>query len=144
LLSSAAALGRLAVEIHHIGSTAIPGLAAKPVIDIMIVVRRLDDATDCIAPLSQLGYVFNDHPQNVDRRFFRKRPPRTHHVHVVEQGSPALVEHLAFRDALRADPELRDQYAALKYELAERFKHDRATYSESKTESVRRVLASRP
>jgi GrpB-like predicted nucleotidyltransferase (UPF0157 family)/predicted kinase len=137
------ALGDLAVEIHHIGSTAIPGLDAKPIIDIMIVVRKLDDAAQCIVPLKELGYTFIDYPQNVDRRFFRKGlHPRTHHAHIVEQGSQTLKVHLAFRDALRNDPRLRDQYAALKYELAERYRNDRAQYTESKTEFVERVVES--
>jgi GrpB-like predicted nucleotidyltransferase (UPF0157 family) len=135
-----AALGDRAMAIHHIGSTAIPGLAAKPVIDILIVVRCLDDTMDCIAPLSELGYVFIDYPQNVDRKFFCKGRPHTHHVHLVAQGGGALRGHLAFRDALRANPDLRAEYAALKYDLANRFKTDRAQYSDSKTEFVRRVI----
>ncbi len=137
----AAALGDRVVEIHHIGSTAIPGLAAKPVIDIMLVVPKLDDAIDCIAPLHDLGYAFIDYPQNTERRFFRKGQPRTHHVHIVAQGNAELRDHLAFRDALRSNPEWRNQYAALKYALAERHRNDRAQYSESKTEFVRKVLS---
>ena len=139
----AAALGDLAVAIHHIGSTAVPGLAAKPVIDILIVVRQLDDATECIAPLRQLGYAFIDYAQNTDRKFFRKGLPRTHHVHIVAADSSSMIEHLAFRDALRSDPELRRQYAALKNDLAARYKTDRATYTESKTAFVRKVLETR-
>ncbi len=129
------------MEIHHIGSTAVPGLPAKPVIDIMLAVRKLEDAIDCIGPLSDLGYTFIDYPQNTDRRFFRKGVPRTHHVHIVAQGNAELRDHLAFRDALRSNPEWRDQYAALKFDLAERHRNDRAQYSESKTEFVRRVLS---
>jgi GrpB-like predicted nucleotidyltransferase (UPF0157 family)/predicted kinase len=137
------ALGALAIEIHHMGSTAIPGLAAKPIIDIMIVVRKLDDAAQCIAPLKELGYTFVDHPENVDRRFFRRgQRPRTHHIHIVEQDSQALKEHLVFRDALRGDPQLRDRYAALKYDLAERCRNDRAQYTKSKTEFVTQVIKS--
>ena len=139
----AEALGDLALEIYHIGSTAIPGLEAKPVIDILVAVRRLDDAAECIAPLQRLGYTFVDRAQNIDRRFFRKGRPRTHHAHIVEQNSQAFVDHLAFRDALRSDARLRDEYAALKRDLAGRYKHDRATYSDSKTEFVRQVLAER-
>jgi GrpB-like predicted nucleotidyltransferase (UPF0157 family)/predicted kinase len=137
-----AALGDRVTEIHHIGSTAIPGLAAKPVIDIMLVVRGLNEAVDCIGPLSDLGYAFIDYPQNTDRRFFRKGVPRTHHAHIVAQGNAELAHHLAFRAALRADPQLRDEYAALKYQLAERHRNDRAQYSDSKTKFVRRVLFS--
>jgi GrpB-like predicted nucleotidyltransferase (UPF0157 family) len=137
-----AALGDLIVEVHHIGSTAVPGLPAKPVIDIMLVVRKLDDAIDCIGPLSDLGYTFIDYPQNTDRRFFRKGQPRTHHVHIVAEGNAELIDHLAFRDALRSDSQLCDQYAALKIDLAERHRNDRAQYSDSKTEFVQRVLSS--
>ena len=136
-----AALGDWVIEIHHIGSTAIPGLAAKPVIDIMIAVRQLEDAIECIGSLGDLGYAFIDHPQNTDRRFFRKGVPRTHHVHIVAQGNAELRDHLAFRDALRSNPAWRDQYAALKIDLAERHRNDRAQYTVSKTEFVRRVLS---
>jgi GrpB-like predicted nucleotidyltransferase (UPF0157 family) len=135
-----AALGDRAVAIHHIGSTAIPGLAAKPVIDILIVVQQLADFADCIAPLQKLGYAFIDYPQNVDRKFFRKGQPRTHHLHIVAEDNAELRDHLIFRDALRADAALREQYAALKYDLANRFKTDRAQYSDSKTQFVRRVI----
>lgn len=137
-----AALGDRVAAIHHIGSTAIPGLAAKPVIDIMLVVRQLADFVDCIAPLQKLGYSFIDYPQNVDRKFFRKGEPRTHHLHIVAADNAELRDHLIFRDALRADTTLRDEYAALKYDLANRFKTDRAHYSDSKTQFVRSVIES--
>ena len=135
-----AALGDRVVAVHHIGSTAIPGLAAKPVIDILLVVRQLADYTACIAPLQNIGYAFIDYPQNVDRKFFRKGQPRTHHLHIVAQDNAELRDHLIFRDALRANPELRDEYTALKYDLANRFKTDRAHYSDSKTQFVRHVI----
>lgn len=137
----AAALGDLALEIHHIGSTAIPGMDAKPIIDTMMTVRHLDDAIDCIAPLQALGYAFIDYPQNTDRRFFRKGKPRTHHLHIVEAGSQSLIDHLAFRDALRTDADLRREYQELKRALRTKYKHDRATYSESKGAFVQKVLA---
>ncbi len=136
------ALGDRIAEIHHVGSTAVPGLPAKPIIDIMLAVRKLEDAIDCIGPLSDLGYAFIDYPQNTERRFFRKGQPRTHHVHIVEKGSAELRDHLIFRDALRANAPWREQYATLKYDLADRHRNDRAQYSESKTEFVRRVLSS--
>jgi GrpB-like predicted nucleotidyltransferase (UPF0157 family)/predicted kinase len=137
----AAALGDLALEIHHIGSTAVPGLDAKPVVDTLVAVRRLDDAVACIAPLQALGYAFIDYPQNADRRFFRKGKPRSHHLHIVAAGSRSLADHLAFRDALRADAGLRREYQDLKRALCTRYKQDRATYSESKGAFVRKVLA---
>jgi GrpB-like predicted nucleotidyltransferase (UPF0157 family) len=136
------ALGDRAAAIHHIGSTAVPGLAAKPVIDILIVVRQWQDVADCLAPLRTLGYAFIDYPQNVDRKFFCKGRPRTHHVHLVAPDTATLRDHLAFRDALRANPDRRAEYATLKYKLAQRFKTDRAQYSAGKTEFVKRVIAS--
>jgi GrpB-like predicted nucleotidyltransferase (UPF0157 family)/predicted kinase len=136
-----AALGDLALAVHHIGSTAIPGVDAKPVIDTMVVVRHLDDAVECIAPLRELGYAFIDYPQNIDRRFFRKGKPRTHHLHIVEAGNQSLADHIDFRDALRADADLRRQYQELKHALRAEHERDRARYSESKGEFVARVLA---
>jgi GrpB-like predicted nucleotidyltransferase (UPF0157 family)/broad-specificity NMP kinase len=135
-----AALGDQVVAIHHIGSTAVPNLDAKPIIDILVAVHRLEDAVACIPPLRQLGYAFIDYPQNRDRRFFRKGKPRSHHLHIVEQDSPDLGDKLAFRDALRADPDLRQGYADLKTQLATHYKDDRATYSERKTAFVKNAL----
>jgi GrpB-like predicted nucleotidyltransferase (UPF0157 family)/predicted kinase len=129
-------------EIHHVGSTAVPGLPAKPIIDIMIAVPQLDDAVEWIGPLSDLGYAFIDYPQNTERRFLRKGQPRTHHLHIVAVGSAELRDHLVFRDALRANADWCDQYAALKIDLADRHRNDRAQYSESKTEFVQRILSS--
>jgi GrpB-like predicted nucleotidyltransferase (UPF0157 family) len=136
-----AILGPLALEIEHIGSTAVPGLPAKPVVDILVAVRRLDDAAFCIPPLQTLGYSFVDYPQNTDRRFFRKGQPRTFHVHIVEQGGQSYHDHLAFRDALRQSPHLRQEYLEIKNDLARRFRYDRAGYSGAKTAFVQRVLA---
>ena len=145
-----AALGDLSLAFHHIGSTAVPELDAKPIIDIMVVVRRLEDAVACIAPLRKLGYAFIDHPQNTNRRFFRKGAPRpdgrgtrrTHHLHIVEERSGSLHDHLAFRDALRASPTWRQEYAKLKAGLASQHKEDRATYSERKSAFVETVSRS--
>ncbi len=133
------ALGELALAVHHIGSTAVPGLDAKPIIDIMVVVRRLEDAVYCIAPLRKLNYAFINHPQNIDRRFFRKGFPRTHHLHIVAENSASLCEHLVFRDALRANPTWRQEYAEFKSGLASQHKEDRATYSEKKSSFVKEV-----
>jgi len=136
-----AALGSLAVDIHHIGSTSVPGLVAKSIVDMMVTVRKLDDARDCIAPLGELGYIFVDHPQNTNRRFFKKGNPRTHHLHIVESGGESEWRHVAFRDALRADVGIRDEYVALKKDLAEKYPHNRPKYTESKTDFIEGVLA---
>ncbi len=137
----AEALGDLALDIQHIGSTAVPGLAAKPIIDLLVLVRDLEDAPACIAPLSELGYIFVDHVANLERRFFRKGMPRTHHLHIVAVGSSEAHRHPAFRDALRADPELRAAYARLKRDLAAQNEGDRLAYTRGKTAFVRAALA---
>lgn len=135
------ALGDLAVEIHHVGSTAVPDLSAKPVIDLMVAVPRLRSGEFYASHLQPLGYVFHDHPENTDRRYFSKGTPHTHHLHIVEAGSPALDIHLCFRDALHARPDLLETYAQTKRALAARYPDDRAAYTEAKTACVREILA---
>jgi len=136
----AQALGEKAQRIEHIGSTAIPGLSAKPIIDILVSIARLEDAWECIAPLAQLGYTFVDYPANIERRFFRKGFPRTHHIHIVQAGGREEHEKLRFRDALRSDPGLRLRYEKLKLELSAAHRYDRARYAEEKTDFVRAAL----
>ena len=108
----------------------------------MVEVRRLEDAVTCIVPLRPLGYAFVDRPDNIDRRSFRKGLPRTHHLHIVEQGSAPVVDHLAFRDALRTGRDLRQRYAQLKAELAARHRHDGNRYTLAKTAFVESVFRS--
>ncbi len=137
----AEALGDLALEIHHVGSTAVPGLAAKPVIDLLVAAPDLRPGAFYAPTLEPLGYVFCDHPENRDRRYFSKGAPHTHHLHIVEAGGPALDAHLRFRDALRARPDLRETYARAKRDLAARYPNDRAAYTEAKAAWVREILA---
>jgi GrpB-like predicted nucleotidyltransferase (UPF0157 family) len=127
--------------IEHVGSTSVSGCAAKPVIDIMVGVRALAQGVRCITPIVSLGYDCVGEYGIPGRIYFRKGRPRTHHVHLVEQGSDFWSRHLAFRDALRARPELVERYSALKRELAARFGSDRVGYTEAKTPFVEGVLA---
>jgi GrpB-like predicted nucleotidyltransferase (UPF0157 family)/predicted kinase len=136
----AEALGEQVLAIHHIGSTAVPGLIAKPVIDIMVVVPSLADAVPLIYPLRLLGYRYINYPQNTDRWFFRKGIPRTHHIHIVEEGSATLRDHLDFRDALFADAAAREAYAKVKEALAAEFATERARYAENKGSFVASTL----
>jgi GrpB-like predicted nucleotidyltransferase (UPF0157 family) len=142
----AAALGALALRIEHNGSTAVPGLAAKPIIDIQISVARLQPLEPYVSALSALGYVHVPHP---DDRFcpFLQRPaswPHTHHVHLVEAGGEEERRTLAFRDRLRARPELAAEYEALKRDLAARYPltdpSAREKYAASKSAFIERVL----
>jgi GrpB-like predicted nucleotidyltransferase (UPF0157 family) len=129
----AAALGPAAVRIEHVGSTSVPGLAAKPVTDVQVSVSDLGDEASYIPAVESAGLVLRSREDA--RRFFRPPPgtPREVHVHVCQAGGQWEREHLLFRDYLRAQPETRAQYGELKRELAAVWHDDRAGYTEAKT-----------
>jgi GrpB-like predicted nucleotidyltransferase (UPF0157 family) len=140
----ARALGPLALRIDHNGSTAVPGLAAKPVIDIQISVARLHPISAYSARLEALGYVHQPHPDDSFCPFFGKPHdwPRTHHVHLVESGGPEERRTLAFRDYLRAHPSVAREYEALKRELAGQFTGATLqSYADAKSEFIERVIS---
>ena len=147
-----AVLGSWAQAIEHVGSTAVPGLDAKPVIDLMVGVRDIWGANHCICSLEGIGYSFWAENPNPDRALFVKfvdagRTSRTHNLHVVEISGDLWNDRLIFRDYLRAHPETAREYALLKHDLASRFRDDREAYTEAKTgfvsTVVERVKASR-
>lgn len=136
----------LIVAAEHFGSTAIPGLPAKPIIDILIAVHSLSVARRlAVIPLDALGYAFwSDNPKT-DRLFFVKglppsAPRRTHHIHMTEIDGE-MWQRLIFRDYLRAHPDEAARYAALKHDLAARHSHDREAYTDAKSDYVASVLA---
>ena len=132
----------LAGRIEHIGSTAVPGLVAKPVIDIMAPVQSLDASRAAIEAAAAAGYVYFPYKPDLMHWFCKPSPARrTHHLHLVPTGSPLWHQRLAFRDALRADQALAAEYAAIKARLAEEFRLDREAYTEGKTPFIDRVLA---
>ena len=141
----AAALGEHLVAIHHVGSTAVPGLAAKPVIDIQIGVTSLEAADRyCVPAMIDLGYEYvpEFEEQIPERRYFRKDNGlglRTHNCHMVVPGSEWWIRHLAFRDYLRKHPEVRDAYAQLKRELSEFEYESVSDYADKKTEFIQSV-----
>lgn len=141
----APAFAGLGARIEHIGSTAVPGLAAKPVIDILVGIARLEDLHDPARRLADQGYEYVPAFEAMlpDRRFFRRvvGGMRTHHVHVVLWQGDYWQRYLGFRAALRVSTRLRDDYAALKRELAARHPHDRDAYTAGKTGFVEAVLA---
>jgi GrpB-like predicted nucleotidyltransferase (UPF0157 family) len=123
----------VAIRIDHIGSTSVPGLAAKPVIDIQISVDQLEPVQPFCAPLQRFGFVYRpDNPERT-KRYFREPPghPRTH-IHVRRAGSFSEQFPLLFRDFLRADSEAAAGYEGAKRSLAERYRLDRHTYTEAK------------
>jgi GrpB-like predicted nucleotidyltransferase (UPF0157 family) len=135
-------VGDWVAGIEHIGSTSVPGLAAKPVIDILIGVRALAEAdAHCIEPICGLGYEYVPEFETVMpfRRYFRRLTPdgnHTHHIHLVEKESDFWERHLLFRDYLRAHPERAREYEALKRRLAPQFS-DVNDYAEAKTAFIR-------
>lgn len=140
-------LSELDPGVEHIGSTAVPGLAAKPVIDLLIGVPGLERFAPYAHRLAAYGYEYDPDQERVvpDRRFFKRvvAGVRTHHLHVVERNGPLWQRYLGFRDALRADTALAHRYAQLKLTLAERYPEDREAYTAGKTSFVQGVLAAR-
>ena len=138
----ARALGDLAVAIGHVGSTAVPGLGAKPIIDILIAVRDLADGERCIRQLQKLGYEYRGEAGIPGRLYFRKFSggKRSHQIHMVEQGSDFWQRHILFRDYLREQPQEAQDYYDLKVRLAERYGTDRLGYNEAKTAFIESVL----
>jgi GrpB-like predicted nucleotidyltransferase (UPF0157 family) len=133
----------LAGEIHHVGSTSVPGLAAKPVIDILAEVRSLEESRGAIEPLhEELSYWWAPYQEELMNWFCKPSPEhRTHHLHMVVPGSQAWREEIAFRNALRTEPETARAYEELKRRLADEHLHDREAYTVAKTEFVESVLA---
>lgn len=119
----------------------MPGLDAKPIIDILAGVHDLKESRACFDPLAQLGYMYAPYLPHEMHWFCKPHPSRrTHHLHLVPVGSSRYVDELAFRDRLRADPEVAEEYAALKRTLASRFPEDREAYTDAKSDFIRRVL----
>lgn len=127
------ALGEVAIRIDHIGSTSIPGLAAKPIIDMRISVADFDPLDEYRLPLEGLGYVFRADNPELTKRYFREPlgSPRTH-IHVRRSGSWAEQFALLFRDYLRLHPEEAREYEDLKRSLASKFRGDRHGYTDAK------------
>jgi GrpB-like predicted nucleotidyltransferase (UPF0157 family) len=123
----------------QMGSTGIPGLCAKPVIDILVGVRDLDDER-IVPSLESMGYVFRRDTKGTGDLFFRKVPIRTHHVHVVRLYSWDFWKLVIFRDYLVHHPSVCAQYGELKRISAEKYRFDRLAYVESKTEFIESVL----
>jgi len=141
------ALGALALRIDHNGSTAVPGLAAKPIIDIQISVARLDAIAAYAERLAPLGYVHRPHGDDAVCPFFHRpaRWPHTHHVHLVEAGGDEERRTLAFRDYLREHEPVARQYETLKRALAgqfgERDASSREAYANAKGDFIARVVS---
>jgi GrpB-like predicted nucleotidyltransferase (UPF0157 family) len=140
----AAALGPLVSRIEHIGSTAVPNLPAKPIIDLDVVIASRNDLPTVIRRLEPLGHRHQGDLGVPGREAFTTAPDTyPHHLYVCAADSAALARHLAFRDLLRADPETARAYGELKRALAVRFRNDRAAYTDAKTAFTDAVLSAR-
>lgn len=126
-------LGSMALRIEHIGSTSVPGLAAKPVVDILVSVADVEDEASFVPAVERAGVSLRS--RETGHRYFRPAldRPRDVQVHVWSAASAGEREHLLFRDFLRADAAVREAYAELKRSVAERYRDDRIAYSEAKT-----------
>ena len=136
-----AAIGAYVLAVEHVGSTAVCGLSAKPIIDIAVAVRDITDAAKCVVPLRGIGYEYRGEQGIPGRHFFGKGRPRTHHLHVVESGSDFWLSHLLFRDYLRQHRESAPEYEELKRELAEKYRDNREAYTEGKAAFIESVLS---
>jgi len=128
-------------RVEHIGSTAVPGLSAKAVIDIMAPVASLQESLGAIGPAQGAGYVYYPYKPEIMHWFCKPSPAlRTHHLQLVPIGSALWSARLGFRNALRQSPELAAQYSQLKADLARRHPDDREAYTEGKSEFIETAL----
>ncbi|TQR45940.1 GrpB family protein [Paenibacillus popilliae] len=144
-------LGELALTIEHVGSTSVPGLSAKPILDIDIVIDSMTLLPQVIGKLSELGYFYEGNLGVENREAFARtddivphneemnQKPK-HHLYVCNKESEALKKHITFRDILRQHPDLVTAYSSLKIELAEKFTNNRTAYTDGKTHFVNTVL----
>jgi GrpB-like predicted nucleotidyltransferase (UPF0157 family) len=138
----ASALERwLAGPIEHVGSTAVPGLAAKPIIDIMAAVRDLESSRPALVELQKIGYCHVPYKASVMHWLCKPSPEvRTHHLHLVPIESALWTERIAFRDLLATNPSVARSYVALKNRLAAAHRQDRERYTEEKGSFIESAL----
>lgn len=122
-------LGEQVVSVHHFGSTSVPGLKAKPIIDIMIVVKDISLVDEFNPAFQNFGYEGKGENGISGRRYFQKGGDnRTHHLHIYQTGSPEVERHLAFRDYLRTHSDAMKEYGELKNRLSQQFPYDIESY----------------
>ncbi|MCG3140126.1 MAG: hypothetical protein HDKAJFGB_01124 [Anaerolineae bacterium] len=135
------AFDELRAEVEHIGSTSVVGLAAKPILDLAIIVESAEDALRAITPLVRMGYTCFGEAEVAGRVYFDRRAFEPCHIHLYVRGNPEIERHFGFRDYLRAHRDAAQEYAELKYALAEKFRNDRPAYTEAKTPFIREIEA---
>jgi len=134
------AVGDYVIAIEHVGSTAICGISAKPIIDIAVSVERFADGEKCVEPLENIGYEYRGEHGIAGRFYFVKGEPRTHHLHMVLETSDFWRSHLLFRDYLRENPATAKEYEELKLKLAREYLDDRDAYLRGKSDFIENIL----
>jgi GrpB-like predicted nucleotidyltransferase (UPF0157 family) len=133
------ALGDIVKSKEHIGATSVPGLASRPVLDVMIGVEELLPPQDYSKALAKLGFIYSAYGSEPYRQMFAKLSGRSAHIHLVKVGTEEYDKILLLRDTLRQDDELRKEYEDLKRHLADRYRNDRKAYSKGKREFITRI-----
>lgn len=134
------AMGPLFIAVEHIGSTSIPGMQAKPIIDIAAMTEAETDVEKCIAPLAALGYLYRGEYGLPGRHFFTKGSPESHYLHVVVAGSHHWDYWMLFRDFLLRRGDIAEEYSRLKLDLAQKYAKERDAYTKAKSQFIVRVL----
>lgn len=133
--------GSEAMEIEHIGSTAIEGLSGKPIVDMAVLIKSYQDADKFIEPLESLGYRYDKEKSSGERHLFRKGNPTEFHLSIAYSDKGGFWERqILFRDYLRTHPEFREEYEKLKEDLLKKDSVDSETYTSGKTEFVQKIL----
>lgn len=140
--SLASIFGENLIALHHIGSTSVPGLAAKPTIDIMAVVKNLEEVDALNLHLEDLGYQAKGENGIAGRRYFNKKDGDVHifHLHTFQENHPAIDDHLVFRDYLRTHPECCSEYAAIKGDLAVIYMLEPVRYTDGKADFIQKTI----
>lgn len=130
------------IKVHHIGSTSVPNLKSKPILDIAVEVSDLREINKYTNLLNQLGYVSLGNAILPDRYYFIKGNPRTHQIHLYEKNNQFLKDQILFRDILRTNSVIKNEYEVLKLKLAEANQNNKHKYADMKTEFITSVLES--
>lgn len=130
------------IKVHHIGSTSVPNLKSKPILDIAVEVSDLREINKYTNLLNQLGYVSLGNAILPDRYYFIKGNPRTHQIHLYEKNNKFLKDQIFFRDILRTNSVIKNEYEVLKLKLAEANQNNKHKYADMKTEFITSVLKS--
>ncbi|AMB90117.1 hypothetical protein ASM07_09410 [Bacillus altitudinis] len=133
-------IGQYIINVHHIGSTAVKGLSAKPIIDIAIEIEHFFDGEKCVKALEALGYSYKGTDVLPERHYFNKGEPRTHQVHMYQRHNKYLLEQLNFRDYLRNNEQARSEYQQLKLKLSRLHGNDKHKYAHEKTDFIKSIL----